>query len=686
MPSTYKTPGVYIEEISKLPASVAQVATAIPAFIGFTEKNSGTANVPTKIKSLLEYEELFGGEATGSARSVAVTTDSSGTVTGVSLSSRFLLYQSLRLFYANGGGDAYIVSVGTYAEAADTLVFANQDAAFVLAFQTGVDALKKADEPTLLLVPDAYTLPSATSLAQVHTKLLSHCNNMQDRFAVLDVWHDPNLTTNIVGTDATVFRTGVGTQYLKYGAAYYPELNTTLGPNGAIDPTSFSITDGTNNTLEDIADAIGDTGLQNYYRAGRDLTKLNAAVSGRANALGTAGDKTYSDLVTLWEANFTASFTSADPGDVPASNTEASNFLVPLLRINWHLAQLLDSYSAASFFDSHTIEVEKNAILDTNATAGLKQEIEAVWSLHALLDDIVLSPAAAAPNALTALAATDLNAYLTGFTVPAAAVDNPYHAGNANIANVQTAVNNAIPILEGVYNTLTGWYDSWKQILEDRNEEATMAASSKLFADVVSSVQSTGYTLPPSGAIVGVYAAMDRNRGVWKAPANVSLNAVASLPRKMQASELDDLNIPSDGQGKSINAIRFFRGKGTLIYGARTLDGNSNEWRYVPVRRLFIMIEESIQKATESMVFEPNDANTWQKVRGMIENFLTGLWREGAFTGAKPEDAFYVSCALGETMTAQDILEGKMIIEIGVAAVRPAEFIILKFSHKMQES
>ena len=106
----------------------------------------------------------------------------------------------------------------------------------------------------------------------------------------------------------------------------------------------------------------------------------------------------------------------------------------------------------------------------------------------------------------------------------------------------------------------------------------------------------------------------------------------------------------------------------------------------MPVRRLYIFVEESIKKATEFVVFEPNDANTWLRVKTMIENFLAGLWRDGALAGAATSDAFFVNVGLCQTMTAQDILEGRMNVEIGLAAVRPAEFIILKFSHKLQES
>jgi phage tail sheath protein FI len=101
---------------------------------------------------------------------------------------------------------------------------------------------------------------------------------------------------------------------------------------------------------------------------------------------------------------------------------------------------------------------------------------------------------------------------------------------------------------------------------------------------------------------------------------------------------------------------------------------------------LFITIEESTRKASAFAVFEPNDATTWLKVKAMIESYLYGLWQQGALAGSKPESAYFVSVGLGKTMTAQDILEGKMIVSIGVAAVRPAEFIILRFSHKMQEA
>src|SRR4051794_32305581 len=190
-------------------------------------------------------------------------------------------------------------------------------------------------------------------------------------------------------------------------------------------------------------------------------------------------------------------------------------------------------------------------------------------------------------------------------------------------------------------------------------------------------IDELGMTLPPSSAIAGVYASTDNARGVWKSPANVSLNYVTATTATITDNDQEDMNIDVNG-GKSVNAIRPFIGKGIMVWGARTLDGNSNEWRYISVRRFFNMVEESVKKSTYWAVFEPNDQNTWTQVRSMIENYLILKWRDGALAGAKPDDSYFVRVGLGQTMTPIDVLEGRMIIEIGLAAVRPAEFIILK--------
>ncbi|MCA9635937.1 MAG: phage tail sheath family protein, partial [Myxococcales bacterium] len=233
---------------------------------------------------------------------------------------------------------------------------------------------------------------------------------------------------------------------------------------------------------------------------------------------------------------------------------------------------------------------------------------------------------------------------------------------------------------------LSHHYDPAAVTLREGDQETTLAAiattNTARYNLIKRRLADQRVILPPSAAIAGIYARTDRERGVWKAPANVGLSAVVGPTEQVTSDEQERLNV-DPGSGKSINAIRAFSGKGTLVWGARTLAGNDNEWRYIPVRRLFLMIEESARKATSFAVFEPNDSNTWLKVKGMLESYLYGLWEQGALQGATPEAAYYVNVGLGKTMTPQDVLEGRMIVEIAAAAVRPAEFIVLRFSHKL---
>lgn len=186
--------------------------------------------------------------------------------------------------------------------------------------------------------------------------------------------------------------------------------------------------------------------------------------------------------------------------------------------------------------------------------------------------------------------------------------------------------------------------------------------------------------LPPSAFMAGVYTRTDSAQGVWKAPANVSLLGVTAPVTAVSDSTQEMLNVDATS-GKSINAIRTFAGLGTMVWGARTLAGNDNEWRYINVRRLFLTVEESIKKAVSQFVFENNDAKTWVKVSAMIKSYLNGIWQDGGLQGVSEKEAFFVNVGLGQTMSEIDILEGRMIVKVGIAAVRPAEFIKLEFSH-----
>lgn len=207
-----------------------------------------------------------------------------------------------------------------------------------------------------------------------------------------------------------------------------------------------------------------------------------------------------------------------------------------------------------------------------------------------------------------------------------------------------------------------------------------LTQSSLLYVQTMNDIMAQLNLLPPSGAIAGVYCRIDSTQGVFKAPANTGLNSVAAPTVNLSDYEQEDLNMPLDG--KAVNAIRGFRGRGTIVWGARTLDGNSQDWRYINVRRTLIMLEQSIKYAMQPYVFAPNTAMTWVTVQNMIENFLTNQWKAGALVGSKATDAFTVAIGQPATMTADDILNGLMKVLVKVAPVRPAEFIELTFQQQ----
>ena len=457
----FKTPGVYIVETPKLPPSIASVETAIPAFIGYTQKADDKIagdliRKPTRITSMLEYEKYFGKADPETGIVVAFTgvapdlTVTASINTGAA--SKFLLYYSLQLFYANGGGPCYIIAVNTYALAGGAIT--NTD------LENGIDDAATINEVTLLVVPEAVNI--VASVAQyyaVFTKALDQCEELQDRFTVMDVY--PTGATAAADLRNTL---PVEITKLKYGAAYYPRLYTLI-PYDFSDETLVTITGGSAATLDGLK-----TG------AGKNLIQYNMA----------------------------------------------------------------------------------------------------------------------------------------------------------------RAVINRLEML-----------------------------------------------LPASPAVVGQYATTDTKFKVWKAPANVNISRATRPELLITGKEQAGLNVDAVS-GKSINVIRSFPGRGpAIIWGARTLAGNDNEWRYVPVRRFFNMVEESAKNATEQFVFEPNDQNTWTRVKSMLVNYFTGQWKDGALMGASTKEAFYVHIGLGETMSELDVWEGRMIVEIGLAVVRPAEFIVLTFMHKM---
>lgn len=246
------------------------------------------------------------------------------------------------------------------------------------------------------------------------------------------------------------------------------------------------------------------------------------------------------------------------------------------------------------------------------------------------------------------------------------------------------------PFFEECMKKITDKKDGDKDLDENgvnkvRNElHNALYQNLPVYKQLADKVKASLNRLPPSAAMAGIYTMVDRTRGVWKAPANVSINYVNKPTEMITDYDQQDLNMPTNG--KAINAIRTFPGEGIKVWGARTLDGNSNDWRYINVRRTMTFLEQSVKNAARAYVFEPNDASTWINMKCMIENFLRSVWKRGGLAGASPEDAYEVHIGLGDTMTAEDILEGIMRITVLVAISHPAEFIEITFQQQMQKS
>ena len=646
---TYRTPDVYIEEISVFPPSVAEVETAIPAFIGYTANTTlitagDLVNAPRRVKSLLEFESYYG---RGPSYTVTrANLDEAGNFLSADIANSYVMYDSLRLFYDNGGGDCYIVSTGAYKLAGSPV---DRDE-----LKAGVQAVAKVDEPTILLFPDAATL-GADDLAAVQQEALKQCGELKDRVAVLDLRQgDPN---------GASFRDKIGINNLKYGAAYTPWLKLNYSKNvGYAQVRDKVFVNGIATPLTDLSSEPAIlAALAALDQLAADGTTLAAAVTSLAGP-GETLSSAFAKLLAAYKTTPT-----------PTTGAALFEFVFGIARLVDGLVDVSPLSNAKLVADINTaiagtlkpvfatlIALEKEMAAALNALAAGSYTVE--WDQNT-------PPATAAWGAIFGASAPDAS------------------TGNFAGASAPALIDDALPGLQKAFSIASGGVAGIVSAIANYRalNEQTLLENFTPYRNVIKGIGSTLTLCPPSGAIAGIYALVDSQRGVWKAPANVSLNGVIAPAASFTTSETDALNVDAVA-GKSINAIRAFVGKGTLVWGARTLAGNDNEWRYVSVRRFFNMVEESIKKSTYWAVFEPNDANTWVKVRGMIENYLTQKWREGALAGATTKDAFFVRCGLGVTMSAQDILEGRMNVEIGMAVVRPAEFIILKFSHKLQTS
>jgi phage tail sheath protein FI len=560
------TPGVSVEEITRLPYSVALGDTAIPAFIGYTESATVGYNKPFKINSFLQYEEYFG---KAKKESIQLKDVEGKGVTIVAPPVLFLMYYSLQMYFANGGGPCYIVSVGNY-----TSTEIKYDD-----LKNGLDKIENSKEPTLIVFPDAISLANQEEFYTIYNEAINQAERVKNRFVILDTYYGNSTTSSGNLNTINYFRNKVKTS--SHAAAYYPHLKTIL-----------------NYTFDEKETPIVHTGLQN---------------AGQTNADFYAGE-----IAAIDELKGLASD--------EISSGSADGFV---------LADLLGQAIAIAE------EVNETADAKTALTAAIE---EAKIVLDAIYDGTIDD----------FLVPEDLDENAPVFS-------GEFEALKAAILDVEDKIGDANGI------TL-------------KNLELS---NSGLYNQIKNEIKSLNVVLPPSSTIAGVYGRVDSIRGVWKAPANVSLNYVITPTEKVSEKEQSDLNI--DVLGKSINAIRTFTGKGTLVWGARTLDGRDkkedntdNEWKYVQVRRYYDMIEQSISIALKQFIDQPNISYTWLRTKTMLENFLNQQWMDGALAGSTPKEAYSVE-------TSPDKFKDKtMNVIVKIALVRPAEFIVLNFSHKLQ--
>lgn len=667
----YKTPGVYIEEISKFPPSVAEVETAVPAFIGYTEKaewnGENLHNVPTKIMSLLEYEKRFGGGQQLKTATVTVNPDNNYSVESVDLGARYYMYEALKLFFDNGGGKCYIVSVGLYQDGKIASGDENKVDDTAPGLRVGLKRLEKYDEPTIILFPDAVALDAA-ELFGLQQQALAQCARLQDRVGLFDL-------PEAGGWDKAVggFRDNIGINDLKYGAAYTPWLRSSYAHDVdfSVFKDSVEKKDKTKLALEKVSD---DPTLNEVVRAAQQALNDEKTIKDAVDTV-LQGEPSLRDLYLKLKQ---AVATGAD------DDAKLDSFRVLLTGLHKVVLRLAGQWATAFT----NLPIRNDLVSYGSSTLG--RAVETLIALEKSTDFRKLSEAADVAAVEATYQSVDGKGWLgkkadgTARGVADITVNKFSFDGEDSMPKrLDLALRELDKIVLGAGTSLIGFVEQMVKAGAARKRTAQSALYERhtIVRNIVAAIKSKLAEVPPSGAVAGVYASVDRTRGVWKAPANVSLASVLEPIQKIDFYEQEDLNVDVTA-GKSINAIRTFTGLGTLVWGARTLAGNDNEWRYVPVRRFFNMVEESVKKSTNWAVFEPNDPNLWTKVKGMIENYLIQKWREGALQGATPEKAFYVKIGLGETMVAQDILEGRLIVEIGMAVVRPAEFIILKFSHK----
>ena len=455
----------------------------------------------------------------------------------------FFLYDSLRLFYANGGGDCYIVSTGIY-ESAGKL--AGDFTAPGTDPPKGIDALVKVDEPTILVFPDNSLLTTGADFYTVYTAALSQCEALKDRVGLFHLKEDD--------AKGTAFRSGTGINNLKYGMAYTPWLEVNFPKK--IQYRDFKDVIFKGSSKFKLADLTDDAAIQTlvsgYEQVMADVDKVTAASTALANPQQTLrerftklegiyqGTKTPTNFMAL--VNFLFEVARKVDGLVGSGSDAVGDAELKTSLKNLIASTLLGVYTTLIAYDKELAANVSNNKYTVLFSTGTHPPTASDWGNPNIFADA------------TVPAATDI--------IPATGSD-------------AVKMDSVLPLFRKLFDQINsawlGGVVAAAQELETKKHDG-LTGSFPLYKTILTGIQNTNTSLPPSGAVAGIYAYVDRTRGVWKAPANVSLSSIIGPKDTFTASELDALNVDPNS-GKSINAIRSFTGKGTLVWGARTLAG-----------------------------------------------------------------------------------------------------------------
>jgi hypothetical protein len=371
--------------------------------------------------------------------------------------------------------------------------------------------------------------------------------------------------------------------------------------------------------------------------------------------------------------------------DAPAEGAKESTTFTLTVKVNGETKENYAGLTTDKGDNNVETVLKQSQLVDISLATGTKGAIVPTDGSYSLAGGAIDTKAISIrdyqgdTNARTGLAGLEPMDDVTMVIAPD--LMSSYEAGEIDMKGVQ-AVQQALidycelirycfAILDAPPGMMPQEIKEWRNTV---NYDTTRAALYYPWIEIADMTGSNGSTrlVPPSGHIAGVYARVDGTRGVHKAPANEIIRTCLGLEVQVTKGEQSLLN------PIGVNCIRSFPGRGIRIWGARTLSSDAS-WRYVPVRRLFNMIEESIERGTQWVVFEPNDQFLWGRVRRDVGSFLKTVWGSGALFGGSPGEAFYVKCD-SETNPPELRDLGQLVVEIGIAPVKPAEFVIFRIS------